>query len=153
MYFGYCLNHRRLKCYFFLFSFAFAARIPRRGILGALMFLACMFSYFIRTNFSISIVAMVNAPSKSKEGGSYCGDHLSSSNLTINKTLSDVSCRRFQKPVVVFFCFFLFSHTLSNITMLNFSMANASPGINTFKDNCYRRISTVFCPAAFPLVC
>ncbi|XP_076628231.1 sialin isoform X1 [Colletes latitarsis] len=42
----------------------FNERIPRRGILGAMMFLACMFSYMIRTNLSITIVAMVNTTSK-----------------------------------------------------------------------------------------
>lgn len=38
-------------------------KIPRRAVLGSLMFLACMFSYVIRTNLSINIVAMVE-PSK-----------------------------------------------------------------------------------------
>ncbi|XP_046734972.1 sialin-like [Diprion similis] len=42
-------------------------KIPRRGILGAMMFLACMFSYFIRTNISITIVAMV-IPTEKKNG-------------------------------------------------------------------------------------
>ncbi|XP_076239951.1 sialin isoform X2 [Calliopsis andreniformis] len=37
-----------------------------------MMFLACMFSYMIRTNLSITIVAMVNVTSKSGEGGPAC---------------------------------------------------------------------------------
>ncbi|XP_053989030.1 sialin-like [Hylaeus volcanicus] len=47
-------------------------RIPRRGVLGAMMFLACMFSYMIRTNLSITIVAMVNATSKDGGSGPAC---------------------------------------------------------------------------------
>lgn len=43
-------------------------KIPRRAILGVLMFLACMFSYVIRTNLSINIVAMVNSTSKEVKG-------------------------------------------------------------------------------------
>ncbi|XP_015516454.1 putative inorganic phosphate cotransporter isoform X1 [Neodiprion lecontei] len=42
-------------------------KIPRRGILGAMMFLACMFSYFIRTNLSIIIVAMVKNGTDTRE--------------------------------------------------------------------------------------
>ncbi|CAL7944173.1 unnamed protein product [Xylocopa violacea] len=47
-------------------------RIPRRAVLGAMMFLACMFSYMIRTNLSITIVAMVNATSKDGKVGPAC---------------------------------------------------------------------------------
>ncbi|XP_023247145.1 vesicular glutamate transporter 1 [Copidosoma floridanum] len=43
--------------------------IPRRAVLGALMFFACMFSYVIRTNLSIIIVAMVAG----KKGGATRG--------------------------------------------------------------------------------
>ncbi|XP_035724577.1 sialin-like [Vespa mandarinia] len=57
-------------------------KIPRRGILGAMMFLACMFSYVIRTNLSITIVAMVNATSKTGTVGPIC----IASSLTSNKT-------------------------------------------------------------------
>lgn len=39
-------------------------RIPRRAVLGSLMFLAAMFSYVIRTNLSIIIVAMVQPGTK-----------------------------------------------------------------------------------------
>ncbi|OXU24875.1 hypothetical protein TSAR_011919 [Trichomalopsis sarcophagae] len=45
-------------------------RIPRRAVLGSLMFLACMFSYVIRTNLSIIIVAMVDV--KKNVPGPYC---------------------------------------------------------------------------------
>ncbi|XP_031833179.1 sialin [Nomia melanderi] len=47
-------------------------KIPKRGILGAMMFLACMFSYMIRTNLSITIVAMVNTTSKDGDSGPAC---------------------------------------------------------------------------------
>ncbi|XP_015589348.1 sialin [Cephus cinctus] len=47
-------------------------RIPRRAILGVMMFLACMFSYFIRTNLSITIVAMVSASKKNGHVGPAC---------------------------------------------------------------------------------
>ncbi|XP_014485648.1 PREDICTED: sialin-like [Dinoponera quadriceps] len=50
----------------------FNEKIPRRGILGAMMFLACMFSYVIRTNLSITIVAMVSVTSKSGATGPAC---------------------------------------------------------------------------------
>lgn len=46
------------------------------------MFLACMFSYVIRTNLSITIVAMVNATSKTGTVGPLCIE----SSLTSNKT-------------------------------------------------------------------
>lgn len=59
----------------------FNERIPRRGILGAMMFLACMFSYVIRTNLSITIVAMVNATSKDGAVGPAC------TATSINKTV------------------------------------------------------------------
>ncbi|XP_014235029.1 putative inorganic phosphate cotransporter [Trichogramma pretiosum] len=42
-------------------------RIPRRAVLGSLMFFACMFSYVIRTNLSIIIVAMVSVKKEAKE--------------------------------------------------------------------------------------
>ncbi|KAK2580295.1 hypothetical protein KPH14_012536 [Odynerus spinipes] len=58
-------------------------KIPRRGILGAMMFLACMFSYVIRTNLSITIVAMVNATSKSGSHGPICTQTALSSNQTV----------------------------------------------------------------------
>ncbi|KAF7379027.1 hypothetical protein HZH66_015261 [Vespula vulgaris] len=58
-------------------------KIPRRGILGAMMFLACMFSYVIRTNLSITIVAMVNATSKNGTVGPIC----TANSLTSNKTI------------------------------------------------------------------
>lgn len=69
-------------------------RIPRRAILGAMMFLACMFSYMIRTNLSITIVAMVNATSKSGTSGPACSAPIvtNSSNSTYKPTiLPDVS--------------------------------------------------------------
>ncbi|CAK9829816.1 SLC17A5 [Anthophora retusa] len=47
-------------------------KIPRRAILGVMMFLACMFSYMIRTNLSITIVAMVNTTSKDGGTGPAC---------------------------------------------------------------------------------
>ncbi|XP_034187553.2 sialin isoform X2 [Osmia lignaria lignaria] len=50
----------------------FNEKIPRRGILGAMMFLACMFSYMIRTNLSITIVAMVNTTKEGDKGGPAC---------------------------------------------------------------------------------
>lgn len=52
------------------------------------MFLACMFSYVIRTNLSITIVAMVNATSKNGTVGPLC----TANSLTSNKTteLKDV---------------------------------------------------------------
>ncbi|KAG7212844.1 hypothetical protein KM043_002201 [Ampulex compressa] len=56
--------------------------IPRRGILGAMMFLACMFSYVIRTNLSIIIVAMVNTTSKNGTRGAACHAEEMSSNVT-----------------------------------------------------------------------
>lgn len=59
-------------------------RIPRRAILGAMMFLACMFSYMIRTNLSIIIVAMVNTTSKSGGNGPACSATISN---TTNKTI------------------------------------------------------------------
>lgn len=59
------------------------AKVPKRFILGILMFLACMFSYVIRTNLSISIVAMVNTTSKNGSRGSYCKDLTPITNLTI----------------------------------------------------------------------
>lgn len=64
-------------------------KIPRRGILGAMMFLACMFSYVIRTNLSITIVAMVNATSKDGNIGPAC----TVADIKNNKTvpLKDVS--------------------------------------------------------------
>ncbi|XP_008550970.1 vesicular glutamate transporter 1 [Microplitis demolitor] len=49
-------------------------RIPKRAILGVLMFLACMFSYVIRTNLSIAIVAMVSV--KKGRKGPFCTDLL-----------------------------------------------------------------------------
>ncbi|XP_043485496.1 sialin-like [Polistes fuscatus] len=58
-------------------------KIPRRGILGAMMFLACMFSYVIRTNLSITIVAMVNATSKSGKSGPVCIETSLTSNQTV----------------------------------------------------------------------
>lgn len=60
-------------------------RIPRRAILGAMMFLACMFSYMIRTNLSIIIVAMVNTTSKSGGNGPACSATIISN--TTNKTI------------------------------------------------------------------
>nr|XP_033326414.1 sialin-like [Megalopta genalis] len=48
-------------------------KIPKRAILGAMMFLACMFSYMIRTNLSITIVAMVNTTRKDGGVGPACG--------------------------------------------------------------------------------
>lgn len=36
------------------------------------MFLACMFSYMIRTNLSITIVAMVNTTKEGDKGGPAC---------------------------------------------------------------------------------
>lgn len=79
-------------------------KIPRRGILGAMMFLACMFSYVIRTNLSITIVAMVNVTGK--DGG--VGPACSVADLNTNKTvvLKDVSwrsrnlCRNFNKIIL-----------------------------------------------------
>lgn len=57
------------------------------------MFLACMFSYMIRTNLSITIVAMVNAASKSGGKGPACG--AVSGNSTHNVTeFKDVSIRK-----------------------------------------------------------
>ncbi|XP_034945295.1 sialin-like [Chelonus insularis] len=53
-------------------------KIPRRAILGILMFFACMFSYVIRTNLSIIIVAMVEATKKSRKGP-YCTDVITNS--------------------------------------------------------------------------
>ena len=55
------------------------------------MFLACMFSYMIRTNLSITIVAMVNATSKSGSSGPACT--VASASNSSNKTteLKDVS--------------------------------------------------------------
>ncbi|XP_076296629.1 putative transporter slc-17.2 [Lasioglossum baleicum] len=47
-------------------------KVPKRGILGAMMFLACMFSYMIRTNLSITIVAMVNTTQKDGGAGLAC---------------------------------------------------------------------------------
>jgi len=54
-----------------------------------MMFLACMFSYVIRTNLSITIVAMVNTTSK--DGG--VGPACTMANIKNNKTvmLKDVS--------------------------------------------------------------
>lgn len=56
-----------------------------------MMFLACMFSYVIRTNLSISIVAMVNTTRK--DGG--VGPACTVVDMTSNKTvvLKDVSLR------------------------------------------------------------
>lgn len=48
------------------------------------MFLACMFSYMIRTNLSITIVAMVNTTSKHGDSGPMC--NVASLNITGNKT-------------------------------------------------------------------
>lgn len=62
--------------------------------MGAMMFLACMFSYMIRTNLSITIVAMVNATSKSGASGPACSAPIAtnSSNSTYKPTiLPDVS--------------------------------------------------------------
>ncbi|XP_044592172.1 vesicular glutamate transporter 1 [Cotesia glomerata] len=56
-------------------------RIPKRAVLGVLMFLACMFSYVIRTNLSIVIVAMVNA--KKGRKGPFCSNLLSNSTQTV----------------------------------------------------------------------
>lgn len=57
-------------------------KVPRRAILGVLMFFACMFSYVIRTNLSINIVAMVNNTGKAgTTKGPYCTS--TTSNLTI----------------------------------------------------------------------
>ncbi|CAG5074045.1 Similar to slc17a7: Vesicular glutamate transporter 1 (Xenopus tropicalis) [Cotesia congregata] len=47
------------------------------------MFLACMFSYVIRTNLSIVIVAMVNATAKKGRKGPFCSDLLSNSTKTV----------------------------------------------------------------------
>ncbi|XP_043801699.1 sialin-like [Apis laboriosa] len=63
----------------------FNERIPRRAILGAMMFLACMFSYMIRTNLSIIIVAMVNTTSKSGGNGPACSATIISN--TTNRTI------------------------------------------------------------------
>ena len=49
-----------------------------------MMFLACMFSYMIRTNLSITIVAMVNATSKSGGSGPACT--VAASSNSSNKT-------------------------------------------------------------------
>jgi len=67
----------------------FTEKIPRRGILGAMMFLACMFSYVIRTNLSITIVAMVNATSKDGGVGPACNAMDIKSNKTV--VIKDVS--------------------------------------------------------------
>ncbi|XP_078037189.1 sialin [Augochlora pura] len=50
-------------------------KIPKRAILGSMMFLACMFSYMIRTNLSITIVAMVNTTRKDGGVGPACSSH------------------------------------------------------------------------------
>ncbi|XP_066593865.1 sialin-like [Prorops nasuta] len=50
----------------------FNEKIPRRMVLGVMMFLACMFSYMIRTNLSITIVAMSKAVSKDGKTGPAC---------------------------------------------------------------------------------
>lgn len=47
------------------------------------MFLACMFSYMIRTNLSITIVAMVNTTSKGGSGGAACLGTSNSANKTV----------------------------------------------------------------------
>ncbi|XP_043464166.1 sialin isoform X2 [Leptopilina heterotoma] len=60
-------------------------KIPRRAILGGLMFFACMFSYVIRTNLSIIIVAMVESTSNKTKAASYCASELLQ-NTTINST-------------------------------------------------------------------
>jgi ACS family sodium-dependent inorganic phosphate cotransporter len=54
-----------------------------------MMFLACMFSYVIRTNLSITIVAMVNATSKDGGFGPACN----AMDIKSNKTdvIQDVS--------------------------------------------------------------
>ncbi|XP_033353812.1 sialin-like [Bombus vosnesenskii] len=73
-------------------------RIPRRAILGAMMFLACMFSYMIRTNLSITIVAMVNATSKSGASGPACSAPIvtNSSNSTYKPTILPDYGERFE---------------------------------------------------------
>lgn len=57
------------------------------------MFLACMFSYVIRTNLSITIVAMVNATSKDGGVGPACSLD-NKGNKTVE--LKDVSIINFQ---------------------------------------------------------
>ncbi|XP_015123381.1 sialin isoform X1 [Diachasma alloeum] len=66
-------------------------KIPRRAILGILMFLACMFSYFIRTNLSITIVAMVKSDKGGPKKEAYCTELLhQSNNITyVPKNISD----------------------------------------------------------------
>lgn len=71
------------------FPMPFTEKVPRRAILGVMMFLACMFSYVIRTNLSISIVAMVNVTSKGGNTGPACAV----TDLKSNESeLKDVSC-------------------------------------------------------------
>ena len=59
-------------------------KIPRRAVLGSLMFFACMFSYVIRTNLSINIVAMVLPTSNKTKSTSFCDslDNSTSPNYT-----------------------------------------------------------------------
>lgn len=52
------------------------------------MFLACMFSYVIRTNLSITIVAMVNATSKDGAVGPACTMDLRSNKTVVIKDVS-----------------------------------------------------------------
>ncbi|XP_058809109.1 sialin-like [Phymastichus coffea] len=70
---------------------ALAMKIPRRAILGSLMFLACMFSYVIRTNLSIIIVAMVQPTGKGNSTkGPYCQDaNQFGSNSSTPKVIDD----------------------------------------------------------------
>ncbi|OAD60430.1 putative transporter C38C10.2 [Eufriesea mexicana] len=59
-----------------------------------MMFLACMFSYMIRTNLSITIVAMVNATSKDGVSGPECSSSTVMSNVTRKTTaLKDYGTR------------------------------------------------------------
>ncbi|XP_012260451.1 sialin-like isoform X1 [Athalia rosae] len=65
-------------------------KIPRRAILGAMMFLACMFSYVLRTNLSITIVAQV-AQLKGTKPGPACEnlDFIGNNTRNVTKGLPD----------------------------------------------------------------